>query len=1031
MLLQTIQLRYKTIYTSCIQISKNFHLNLMYFILAKKIQNTFELAEVLTQQNKILIEKLREQHALLHSQSPEVFRLIKENESHLQSIETLAKQVELYKSKSSIEVDKKISMLDTKAKQEARKLRDETQRLNEMVKFKDKKIKELTQEIGRLKIVIRAETDMGKLMPPGSLASSLEPTPLERRIDEFANKGKVEYRILINPESTQTASQGLNRILNLNFPSLTQTLTAQSKMLDECIQQVEIAKREGLKRSVVGDTELTQALDEYKEKYNAVNKKLSEITKQRNELESKINETLAVENIMGKRFKELVAVVEELLETSPSIHAVDISKKVDDLKRTWKKEDKLESARTLPSTAKQAWELPKELEIPEAESDREEALSEVSEFSSFEDIHKLIQRKMEAGKILKAGNLWQKLDYAIPDLSEAALIEAFKWLQIICKARDKQIQNLEKQTKREKVLKGCVELKNEEILELMTDYEEMKSKYIFETTVTHNELEEQIKELKVKIQEAEGELEKKEILLLDKEEEIRLLQGNVKALNANVGTAETTRGGDSRLREKIMELEAKITQKAKKGTTPTLKEKEKSPPKLDAILLENVQNRTLIREILNKREGGNETALVKKLYEEKMELIDQLISFSKESDQLKEIVNSLREEHSKSLQQLNQSLELLGRIRDSMELRHVAPKDLVGCAKYELEVAKEISKFAEEIGLITSVVKRGGEGMAGSGAKRLVDLRNASAKIHKEYFADEKLSGVTTEKLLDRIRKKNEQFKKLFDLYGRSSALNDMLILENSKLHNLLKKHKIEVKEDIVAAPFLELKANNHSQPSEFKTSTFLNEKVKYLEQLLADSREEQDKLKELIGEKDKAISKLNETLLGKEQVVNENTNKEEEYKIAQLNFKCKQLEEELAQAHELHFQYEKQKEEVAAQYNTIEALNAKIARLEGTLKKKQDECQRYKRHLRVDLGTEEKEAKIQSLEANLSQLNALKEKLQVLRDIVHNKEGKVAAEDDLSTLFEFIEVITQNDKYRNQKNQLRKGRSKEGLTRN
>ncbi len=84
-----------------------------------------------------------------------------ENESHLRSIETLAKQLDLYKTKSGPEVDKKVAQLETRARQEARERGLEIERLNEMLAFKDKKIQELTGEIDRLRLVMRAEAEMG------------------------------------------------------------------------------------------------------------------------------------------------------------------------------------------------------------------------------------------------------------------------------------------------------------------------------------------------------------------------------------------------------------------------------------------------------------------------------------------------------------------------------------------------------------------------------------------------------------------------------------------------------------------------------------------------------------------------------------------------------------------------------------------------------------------------------------------------------------------------------------------------------
>lgn len=74
----------------------------------------------------------------------------------------MAKKLELYKSKSSGEIDRKIQALDTKAKQEAKQLKSDMEQLKEMMGFKEKKIAELQKEIERLKHVIRAEADIRK-----------------------------------------------------------------------------------------------------------------------------------------------------------------------------------------------------------------------------------------------------------------------------------------------------------------------------------------------------------------------------------------------------------------------------------------------------------------------------------------------------------------------------------------------------------------------------------------------------------------------------------------------------------------------------------------------------------------------------------------------------------------------------------------------------------------------------------------------------------------------------------------------------
>ena len=174
------------------------------------------------QQNIVLIDKLKSQYEAINLHKEAMGDLVKENESHLKSIESLAKQLELYKSKSPVDVDKKVMELDTKTRQHVKKLKDETDQLSQMMKVKENKIKDLEGEISRLKLVIRTESNMKKYTMQGSSSINVQRSVLEQRVDELAESGRLEYKIYINPNISKERGQDLTKVLNSDFPSLTQ-----------------------------------------------------------------------------------------------------------------------------------------------------------------------------------------------------------------------------------------------------------------------------------------------------------------------------------------------------------------------------------------------------------------------------------------------------------------------------------------------------------------------------------------------------------------------------------------------------------------------------------------------------------------------------------------------------------------------------------------------------------------------------------------------------------------------------------------
>ena len=229
--------------------------------------------------------------------------------------------------------------------------------------------------------------------------SEIDPNSLEQRIEELANNGRIEYKIYVAPNPENENGESLGKMISSDFSGLTQTCVAQAKMMDEWIQQVEIIKRERLKKSLDKGNDIIKTLDDYKDKYRMVNKQFKEVTKQKKDLENKINNILAIEDIVNRRFEELIQVVEELIENSPSVNAVELSTKIDELKKQWNY--KQEQAKAFHPSKKDR-EVPNLLDAIELNKHKEmeELIADPvgePEFTSFEDIYNETKKQLEVG----------------------------------------------------------------------------------------------------------------------------------------------------------------------------------------------------------------------------------------------------------------------------------------------------------------------------------------------------------------------------------------------------------------------------------------------------------------------------------------------------------------------------------------------------------------------------------------------------------------------------------------------------------
>ena len=418
---------------------------------------------ILDKQNKVLIAKLSQQQSLIHSLSNQITNLDQENEIHLKNIETLVKQIELYKLKSPIDIEKRLNMEEIKYKKEAEKYRTNNSYLNETIRVKDEQIKKLKNDIHRLTI------DNKNLNNPAS----------------EGNIQNVELRIVIDPGRKVDC----NRIFNSDIYSIMQVNILQAKKIDQFIISQNLNNNQSL-----------QELEEYKQ-----------------DLEKQINKILTTESTMKSRFKELVKVVEDLLENSPSVYAIDTSRKIDRLVQVWNNEDKF-------SISTKKWKLPKEVEDSNG---KKELLRK--EFTPLKEIFNKVVELTQVGYIDNAITLWKEVDYSLPEVMEKE--EALRVLQIICRFKDKLLLDMQKKVQDEIELREKVKLKGEGMLELMTDYEELNSKYIYATTIENKQLENKIKELQAKIKVFENEIEEKDKFLLNKPNKITLVEDDIKVLN--------------------------------------------------------------------------------------------------------------------------------------------------------------------------------------------------------------------------------------------------------------------------------------------------------------------------------------------------------------------------------------------------------------------------------------------------------------------------------------------------------------------
>ena len=268
------------------------------------------------------------------------------------------------------------------------------------------------------------------------------------RADKEGKQGKIELRMTMDTVS-QPGSQ-IGGAMGINMPSMTKALLNQGKMLDDYIQTVEVVKREGLKGSCISGDELIKAVDSYKDKYSEVKKELAAVTKEREALEAQISEIIITESEMELRFNQLVELIQEEVQDANS----PLAHKLMQLKKQWSKQQNASDVE---------YSFPKEIAI--TEDNKNEIEVKFEDIKSIEEAQEIIGKLLLNNNYVLAADICKKLDYGIGQENKE---DALKQLRLICKIRDKQIENLGKEVNNVEILKACLELKNGEMQQRQT-----------------------------------------------------------------------------------------------------------------------------------------------------------------------------------------------------------------------------------------------------------------------------------------------------------------------------------------------------------------------------------------------------------------------------------------------------------------------------------------------------------------------------------------------------------------------------------
>ena len=834
-------------------------------------------------------------------------------------LESLAKELELYKSKSNIEVDKKLSALESKTKAEAKTLRTENQHLKEIITFKDAKIAENQQEIERLKIVLRMDAAHSK-----KLVTHQNTSILEHRLDEIAKTGRIEYKVYLTAEDNPLVyiekSQSLGKILNMTPVSLTNGLCLQAKILEQGLGSGDISEE--------------------------VKIKFEEITKERAKLETLMNKILGYEKSLQDNYEKLV-------ESAPRKGA---KRRVVKIREDWKSSEKVGLSQSPIHSAKNSTIKGEE---DNAERQRAEDIDQ-------EQVNTLI----EEGNLLKATEILKGGNYEVPNENPENAIHK---LRLACKVKDKQLEKLKKELKNVKTVKKCTELLEEEVNEILNDYETVKDKYHVESEedeelntmvpqrmkgeeskeLTREKIGAESKKLNARIKELEEQLQEIKDLITKKDEENRQISKELEECKEIMKDNKNDIDELNELRKNVEELEdkrAKLSKQLEESNNKgkeLAKENERLTDELENFkkVIEDLEEtrkgmikqmdegaKTLrqrddkIKELeraayiktpvhskaqkgdtespwsyidtykanLMKKPSGQHTStslktecdknkeLIKALMESKAPsqeetskvLYDQIVLLQKLSEELESIgsmIDDLSAEHTAAISKLEQLLEQKSSVTIPRPLKQ---KNLYEYFVNEIQAARKITFLLNGISLASM-----NQDIMQKYQLNSEDTRTPVNELYKEFFVEERVYPMTVESLLDRVRMKNHRFKNLFKLYEKLLAINDSLISSKGshdsspplkKFSSGRKENPDDNKDYIIKELLAEMQGLKEVVVSKRPTQTTYDEslwkdKVEILEgkiQLgnlkLKECENELEKRTNTIADKDREIGRLN-----------------------------------------------------------------------------------------------------------------------------------------------------------------------------
>eukprot|EP01022_Parablepharisma_sp_SALTPOND_P018766 TRINITY_DN310_c3_g1_i1.p1 TRINITY_DN310_c3_g1~~TRINITY_DN310_c3_g1_i1.p1 ORF type:complete len:1110 (-),score=223.39 TRINITY_DN310_c3_g1_i1:1411-4740(-) len=729
-----------------------------------------------------------------------------------------------------------------------------------MMIFKDEKMAALQSEIDRLRTVLRVQTGLARETDkvPGDASFS----KLEKRIDEMAEKGKLEFKIVVPQEEGEPISnKELVRVLNMPPSSLAKTVIFQGKILEDYLKEAEAA------------------ISDAKERMEA---KLEEVTQERNNLEAEMNRILTREQNMAKALGKIVSYFKETTKDP------EILRRVKDTEMQGNYEMGT-GIGEIESTAKD-WIFPREISVRQPNG----TVETLGIIQSLKDAHELVEKYISEKKLRQAADVWRELGYDISGLNE---FEAATRLRAICQAKDMQIKELAEAIPDDETIAKCVELPEEGFLEVVADYETMKAKGRVKESEQAKYHQEQIERLTRKIKDLHEALQEKDRIIKEQAERVVFMGETLNSLQDSGQEKKII----SEKQRRIEELEACLSLRSQGDSVDQTRRTEQRPftavpnspacpakveavsetEKVKTLIAENAKNRELIRDLMS--EGKDPSKVNRILYDNNVELNEKLLVLNEEVEQIKVHLQELSEEHKKTLMALHKVVK--------KEWDNEVPSQAVeGTVVNELYIAKKINAtlsellFAVEDDKVTVSPDR-----MLLHSETCFKMRESANKAYKDFFEEERLYDVTAESLLKRLKAKNTIFKELFNICEKLLALNQDLLAAKPNL-------KGTSHEQIFA------EAKNASTTSDDKVKT-LESKILYLNTKLLECNKEMDKQEDLIKQKNRSIE-LMELELGKRESENKRlfdilgaTQREQSARTSEidaLKVKCETLQKEL-----------------------------------------------------------------------------------------------------------------------------------------